>query len=286
MATITKTFSFLSGTEGFVGHVESAFVGSFYDGSNGSPAPGSLAMYIGGTTPAFNSTNYWEWTGTWEQLGVPAGAMVTSIRLAGVQYRRTGFASAKEGPYTLHASDGTLAATLRSISGDILSTAWTAGQTGSDQPVPGGLQTSNASILLRAYNYLSTIGSTAVQLGQDEISFVITYELPVPVSIDVPGGTLQLAGYSPALMQAFVSAVPAGELLLVGEAPVLVETGDYYVSVGAGELLLAGVVPTLATRTNIAIPAAALILAGGIPVARRLFPPRTGLRVQRWGRTR
>lgn len=97
MATVTKAFHFATSTEGWVatpGHAQVNMAwfpphksrGTYnLHNSHGIHQTNPLLSVMGGclrTTAragASSANNYWEWTGTWESLGVPVGATVTGI---------------------------------------------------------------------------------------------------------------------------------------------------------------------------------------------------------------
>ena len=81
-ATVTRTFDFLADAEGWVENSPCAnATGTFVtapvaDGVAGNP-PGSLEMdYNKAGGGGESCLSYWEWSGTWEDLGVPAGGTV------------------------------------------------------------------------------------------------------------------------------------------------------------------------------------------------------------------
>jgi len=78
MATTTKTFTFDSTLESWVGNPATGDVAMSRDTGDGSPGTGCLSARITGKNKN-PGESYWEWTGTWEDLGVPAGATVTEV---------------------------------------------------------------------------------------------------------------------------------------------------------------------------------------------------------------
>jgi hypothetical protein len=320
VATLTKTFTFDTNLEGFVGYPAVTFTCAWLYG-----ALMTYAKEDGG-----RGTGYWEWSGTWEELGVPAGATVTAIRLDGYQRACSYYDGAYDcidGPWELRNSSGTLLASLKGQYGFRSAFDWTAGGSSPDQSVPAGSQASGSAIKLRIYVTLdSDAYPSGVNLFYDNISYVITYNLLQPVNVSVPAGALALSGVVPTLTSRIavpagalalaggvpaltrgiavpagvlalsggvpdvvlramtVIDVPAGALLLTGAAPEIFETQDYYVAVPAGELVLAGAAPAL--MLALSVPPGALVLTGAAPEVKRAFPRITGLRVMRWGGAR
>jgi len=83
LPNVIKTFSFATTAESFVATAGASSTLS-YDSATGDPA-GALKARILGRNKA--DTDYWEWTGTWEDLGVPTGATVTNVQLLSAQTR-------------------------------------------------------------------------------------------------------------------------------------------------------------------------------------------------------
>jgi hypothetical protein len=86
---IVKTFHFKEDAEGWVAYpsdptIAMAFQKQKYQ--SGVIAPDPILNTIGGclrTTAKKNASaysNFWEWVGTWEDLGVPHGAKITSVK--------------------------------------------------------------------------------------------------------------------------------------------------------------------------------------------------------------
>ena len=83
MATITKTFTFDSTTEGFAYTVVGDEVAEL-DTSNGSPSASSLRLYVIGRNDTVDSN--WKLSGvSWEDLDVPSGSTVTNVQVTGIQ---------------------------------------------------------------------------------------------------------------------------------------------------------------------------------------------------------
>lgn len=173
--TVNYTFNFLSSSEGFTATTGANTTASF-DNSYGNPS-GSIYMEITGRNKTNN--NYWEWSGTFEDLGVPAGSVVTEIALLNAYNRCTIYNTGQTstiGPYELRDSSGaTLLATLwagRSFSGT--DGNWVS-VSGTNQSLSN--LASNTSIRLRLNNQLRTANSNsaAVRIYEDQISITITF---------------------------------------------------------------------------------------------------------------
>jgi hypothetical protein len=193
MPTVTKAFAFASNAEGFSANYPAAFTLS-YDGATGIPV-GALKSRITGTKNA-SGTSYWEWSGTWEQLGVPAGATVTACRLHSASSRCTEYSNGRSctsGPYTLHDGSGTLLGTLwagRSVTA--VESSWTS----IGQQADCGLSVaSNAVVKIRLQSTLGIGASTAyaVSVYDDQVVLVITYSNP-PTAQPLTAGMATVSG--------------------------------------------------------------------------------------------
>jgi hypothetical protein len=177
--TQPKTFTFETTAESFLGTAGSGDSTLSYNSGIGNPF-GALESRIYGRKSGPDA-NYWEWTGTWEDLGVPSGGTVTQIRVNAGYTRCTEYnvgIGFTVGPYELRENGGTLIATLWSgRSGTATDGSWVSIGAQSDQSVTGGNQASNTTIRLRLNNNLEAgnNGSAAVTTYDDEVAFVITY---------------------------------------------------------------------------------------------------------------
>ena len=183
MATVTKTFAFLSNAEGYTG-VSGPATTMTWDSTVGNPA-GSLKTRTAGRNKT--DSNYWEWTGTWEGLGVPVGATVTGIQMTSASTRCTEanvVNNIQIGPYTLYDSTGTvLRGTLwggRTTTST--SASWTV--TGAQTAVTFAEEASNTSIRLRLEDTLDVgrDSGAAASVHDDQVTFVITYTPAVAVT--------------------------------------------------------------------------------------------------------
>jgi len=181
MATQTKLFTFVSSAEGFTGYPASSDVTLSYDSGVGNPA-GSLKSRVFGRNKT-GTDNYWEWSGTWEDLGVPSGYVITHVRLNSGYDRCTewnvGGSGNFSGPFDIRDSAGTtVIATLwagRSVTA--VEGSWNSIGQQSDQTVSSTYEASNTSIKIRLYTDLANgnNASAAVSIQQDQIELVITY---------------------------------------------------------------------------------------------------------------
>lgn len=180
MATVNTLFAFASSAEGFVGYPGSNITMS-YDGSVGNPAGSLKARIAVANNSAYSS---WRLTGiTWEDLGVPAGATVTHVRLQGASTRCTEYNNGNNtstiGPYRIYASDGsTVIATIwsgRTVSGS--EGSWSTVSQQSDVAVGSSYQASNTSIQIWLEDYLRTSSGAgaAVSTHDDQVSITVTY---------------------------------------------------------------------------------------------------------------
>jgi len=177
--TQPKTFTFENTAESFSGTVGSADSTLSHDAATGNPQ-GALRSRIYGRK-AGPDANYWEWTGTWEDLGVPSGGTVTQIRVNAGYTRCTEYnvgIGFTVGPYELRENGGTLIATLWSgRSGTAVDGIWESIGVQADQAVTAGNQPSGTTIKLRLNNTLEAgnNASAAVTTYDDEVALVITY---------------------------------------------------------------------------------------------------------------
>ncbi len=186
MATATKQFSFNVDLEtwAFTGG-NAATTGSrdtTEDSTNDTNAgTGAMQARTAGKNKA--SSNYWEWSGTWEGLGVPAGATVTAVN-CDYDWKCSEYATGSSdstGPMELRNSAGTLRNTFSTALGFSATGSW-ASRAGSNQT--GLTDASNTSIKLRLNSITSTGNSTsaAVTLRQDWVVVTITYTVGATVA--------------------------------------------------------------------------------------------------------
>lgn len=87
MSILIKKFEFVADTEGWVGTAQDLTIQAWFLSGKGHHQNFPINTTLGGslrtTAPHSNSSteNYWEWAGTWEDLGVPPGSTVTEVNL-------------------------------------------------------------------------------------------------------------------------------------------------------------------------------------------------------------
>lgn len=175
--TINATFDFLTGRQNFFPVLTSGAT-SEWDSTIGNPA-GSLKITRAGKN-LVPSQSYWQWTGTWNALGVPFGAVVTHVSLGGAWNRVSEFTNGtgvQVGPYDIRNSAGELLATLwsgRTASG---TDAGTVIAEQPEFPIPEISGNYNDEIKLRLYNTIGTLNpaNPSVSINDDQISLNITY---------------------------------------------------------------------------------------------------------------
>lgn len=192
MSTVTKTFAFLSNAESFspTGGVNSTLI---WSSSVGNPA-GSLESSVSGRNKT--DADYWEWTGTWEQLGVPVGATVTSVRLTSASNRlstQTHPSTTTIGPYDLRDSSGvTVIGTLwAGRSATTQEAAWTT--VGAQSPIDTtAYQASNTTIKIRLADTVASgnNNSANTKAHDDQVSIEMTYTDAVATKSASDSGTL------------------------------------------------------------------------------------------------
>lgn len=223
MPTVTKTFNFTSDSEGWVatpGDVRVEMNWKSPEKARGWHTPihqsSDPLMTMGGTLHivAKHSTssaeNYWEWSGTWEDLGVPSGKIVTNLdgshlyrwdqnknrNVAQFLGTETG-----SGPFELRDSGGTLIDTIttREYAIDRVASLWQGYPAGaaldpvvsqtawaeSSGAIAIANDPSNTSIKLRLRSltpetdvWTHPNGARWVKLKQDFVNLIITYGDP------------------------------------------------------------------------------------------------------------
>jgi len=182
MATTTKLFTFDSSTEGF-SFTSSAFSTGIRQTSDGNPTLGCLQAALASSSSNNTESNYWQWSGSWQDLGVPAGAVVTAVRLNSTRTRASTVngpfgGSITFGPYELRDGSDVLQVTLWGGRGPATTNeaSWSITGAQADQAVPGDLQAASSTIRLRLNNTLSKdyVGGTTT-LREDNLELVITH---------------------------------------------------------------------------------------------------------------
>ena len=213
MTTLNKTFPFLTTVEGFTGTPGEVDVTMSYDSGVGNPS-GSLKTRIIDRNSV--GTSYWEWSGTWESLGVPSGSTVSQVRLFGAHNRCTEYVTvdaASIGPISIYDSTGTvLIATLwsgRSVTG--VEGSWTSVSTQTYQSIGSSYQASTTSIRLRLYNTLD--------LGNNASAACSVYDDTISIDIDYTGASDDLTA-SPIKADPVVGSPTVGQIHGLTASPV------------------------------------------------------------------
>lgn len=170
MATVTKTFTFNSDSEGFSYTNVLATTGSW--------SSGILYFQYFGITGTSRS-GYWYKNCTWEDLGVPTNSVVTSIQFNGSSWNITQYGpnvtAVYLGAHELRDGAGANPVTLLA---EVQKNAVSSGSlsAGTDQNVPSAIQASNSSIQLRLnWRDIHRPSSCACTWTEDNISYIITY---------------------------------------------------------------------------------------------------------------
>lgn len=158
--TVTKTWDFPANSEGWSFVLTSdppdgqdGLTNGAWTGSDGSPASGSLDVesYSLNGTPR---VGYWEWSGLWTALGLPASKSIASVRMEAINTRSYGDLSDglgfSIGPFELYHPAGFLYATFwagRAVT--VEDGAWVSTGAQPDQTIPFALSGTGASIKLR-----------------------------------------------------------------------------------------------------------------------------------------
>lgn len=181
MATLTKQFSFNTDNEGWTATSSNlTLVRSTDEDSTNDTNSGNGVLQSTESGRRASGTGYWSWTGTFEDLGVPSGAVVTGINVH-YDYRCSTYTvgaasySGLMGRY----SSGALAKTYSTTRSFSSTTSW-AQVSGTEETGLGF--TSNQSTEFRLNMALNTgnNGSATVVLRQDWIQIIVTYTPFVP----------------------------------------------------------------------------------------------------------
>jgi hypothetical protein len=180
-------FTFSNGTEGWVFNAAggTGLTGlastNFADSTNDSSLQAGVLYARRDGKSLTGAASYWEWTGTWEDLGVPVGAIVSAVNLdydwQCVLYS-TG-ASSSVGPAELRDNAGTLRNTISTAPTAVTATSAWAARTGTNQT--GLSDDSNTPIKLRIGVKPNTGSSTSAQVAMllDYVRVAVTYAMPV-----------------------------------------------------------------------------------------------------------
>ena len=141
MAQELKVFPFATTAEGWVF--------TSLDSATGIYSSGDAALEIDNAgRNAKDVTSYWEWSGTFEDLGVPSGSTITGYSSSALDYKCTVFntvTTLTSGPYTIN--DGTLRTLVAGASITATDTVFTTASQGA--AVTGLSLASTTSVTLR-----------------------------------------------------------------------------------------------------------------------------------------
>ena len=196
--TSLHTFSFAASAESWVG-TSSVSSTLTWDGTVGDPV-GSLKTDYAGSGVA--QLPHWEWSGTWEDLGVTAGSLVQAIGLSADHYRidSTGKGQVGSGPVELYDSTPTLIGVLRPVVyHEVPGVGWTTTGPWPSLSVPSAQQASNSSIRLRIASELAPDTSLTATIWQDGLAFVVEQE--TTASVGVQAGVAAASGHNGAVAQ-------------------------------------------------------------------------------------
>lgn len=180
--TTTKTFSFAVNQENFIGTSGGKSVLT-YDSAIGNPSGSLKTTSLGRNN--FDISN-WTWTGTWEDLGTPAGSTITDMRIeSGYTYIPIWNVadSVTIGPYKIKNSLDIDQATL--WNGRTVTTGadgdWVPVPQQTDQAIPSAIQASNSTIKLYLERSIDLGNDKTAEatIYEDELSFVIIYNTAV-----------------------------------------------------------------------------------------------------------
>lgn len=182
MTTVTKTFAFASGAEGFADR-GGALTGA-YDGADGSPSNGCYAF---SGDPSGADGGLANLTTTWEGLGVWPGATVTAAECTAYKINSDN-AAYLECSIAITATSGTaiMPAPLVNSAGTIVGpTGWIAGDSLGGAQTLTASQASSTAIKMQVAIYSENSGASTFKF--DTISLSITFTggtNPVRVSAD------------------------------------------------------------------------------------------------------
>lgn len=188
-ASHTTTFVFALDAEGWTYTDDQASCSGAFTSGTGNPA-GSLQTTGSKGSGAITCNAYWEWSGTWESLGVTAGHGVTGV-LGAYEYAVSDDSSNgtwNTGPYELRDSGGTLRQTLVSGLTGQTGTAGFTNRSGTEQTFT--TEASNTTVRLRVNTVIVFGGGTRTWTGQnDKIAVTITHASVVAPSVTTNAAT-------------------------------------------------------------------------------------------------
>jgi len=172
----TQTFEFGSDVQGWTYTDDHANCAGVFTSGAGNPS-GSLqttGSKAGGGGHSCNT--YWEWSGTWEDLGITPGYTVSGVS-GSYDYAVSDDSTAGSwgtGAFELRDSGGTLRETMVAVLGSQTGTIGFTNRFGSEQSFTE--EASNTSVRLRINTTIAMGGGTRTFAGQvDNLSVTITY---------------------------------------------------------------------------------------------------------------
>lgn len=260
MATVVKTWSFASDTEGLADAGNSGLFFEF-ESADGSPASGCAAFRSatkGATLTEFGRKST---TGdSWETWGVPAGATVTSIQIT--SWRRKMAASTKFSSGNIKARViGSGGGSVHSV-GDLIDWAmaneanWTTDTVESSRAVDAGSQASTTDVRLELEGTITTSGGGGganVEERLDEIELTITYTESNPVTVTPGTASLTTSAFAPTVTTTANVLVTPGTASLTTALFAPTVSAPRLVTPGIATLTLATFAPTVTATQGIVV---------------------------------
>jgi len=186
MATTTKQFPFTSTGEGFT-HTAGSNDGSGGWQSTDGNSGGCFYSQVDGRNKT--SDNYIEWSGTWEDLGVPAGNTVNEIDAAQFDWRISS-ANVIDSPtigaleIRNSAGDTVIATLVSSVAGGTSTTSFVTRSNSTPQSIGSSYQASDTSVKIRLWALLDNANDANAQTTVlfDNVELTIDYSA---ASVDI-----------------------------------------------------------------------------------------------------
>lgn len=185
MATQVKTFVFTSDAESFADDNQSANITFSWISDDGSPSVGCVEFAFSGSMSSEFEKAVLSGV-TWEDLGVEAGATITSVQVTGVNrsFTENNKVTAFTTTWWIYAAGTTNNALTDYLWYEDVGTAdftWAAGSAGSNVSVSGPYQSSDTSLDIALTVTQSASGGNNSAYRLDTIELTITYT-PAPTS--------------------------------------------------------------------------------------------------------
>jgi len=183
MATVSRTFTFTSDLEGLQHLGPSADITASYNASDGDPSVGCLSAQLTGDLASSSGNIYNPSTGeTWEDWGVPAGALVTDIQVTAYnhQFVENNLVTAFTCQMEVIDSYG------NSVTSDdnqyilndnigINGFSWAAGGSGIQRSINSNRQDSDTDVRLKIILTMSALSGNIAGYDLDTIQITLTY---------------------------------------------------------------------------------------------------------------